>query len=37
MYGAKTSSKAADESTKVYLIADSTVVRVAGFGSRMRA
>lgn len=37
MYGAKISSKAGDESAKVYLIADNTVVRVAAFGSRMRA
>src|SRR6266702_3123496 len=37
MYGAKTSSKAEDESTKVYLIADRTVARVAALGSRMRA
>lgn len=37
MYGAKTSSKAGDESAKVYLIADNTVIRVAAFGSRMRA
>jgi hypothetical protein len=37
MYGARTSSKAEDESTKVYLIADRTVARVAALGSRMRA
>jgi hypothetical protein len=37
MYGANISSKAGDESANVYLIADSTVVRVAAFGSRMRA
>ena len=34
--GAKISSKAGDESAKVYLIAESTVVRVAAFGSRIR-
>ena len=37
MYGPRTSSKADDESTKVYLIADRTVARVAALGSRMRA
>jgi hypothetical protein len=37
MYGARTSSKADDESTKVYLIADRTVARVAALESRMRA
>ena len=37
MYGARISSNAEDESTKVYLIADRTVARVAALGSRMRA